>query len=462
MIKHEKSIRYKFLACLLAVTLVFGLSALPAFAVPDASSGEQPSAQSEKAAGEEKTLIENPTKEKPAIEKTASENTPKAPSDNSWTAGMTGDGATEDGSAKESGSSSPLETFGAVLQAEGELAFENTTGIGVQSDYDSDLDRSYNTYDKYTAKVKKRDFGSYSPSTWDDGKLTINKAFSPAPTIATTETDGKIDTPSIAVQFKLVGEQMDYRDRFVYKNESKGYCLMLTKEGSIEDWNGHTMYLDANRGLLALDEEGNYWDTDNKGGESRGCIYKKDGKLVSVNGGGYVYCDLYAEEDDAFKYYYFNDDDEAVYIDADGVLSGSINDWRVLFTYTDPTSFTAGTVANLGLEPITWTIPVSVEVGADVATRTIDGLPIPARYTISEVVYPGCGYSEGRPDLSTTFELDDFYGSDNAYTITFTNTGTDDGVPSSGITNAYKYDSVAGEFKGKMLEHNDYNSSSSN
>lgn len=32
---------------------------------------------------------------------------------------------------------------------------------------------------------------------------------------------------------------------------------MLTKEGSIEDWNGHTMYLDANRGLLALDEEGN-------------------------------------------------------------------------------------------------------------------------------------------------------------------------------------------------------------
>ena len=30
-------------------------------------------------------------------------------------------------------------------QAEGELAFENTTGIGVQSDYDSDLDRSYNT-----------------------------------------------------------------------------------------------------------------------------------------------------------------------------------------------------------------------------------------------------------------------------------------------------------------------------
>lgn len=155
MINHEKSIRYKFLACLLAVTLVFGLSALPAFAVPDASSGEQPSAQSEKAAGEEKTLIENPTKEKPAIEKPASENTPKAPSDNSWTAGMTGDGATEDGSAKESGSSSPLETFGAVLQAEGELAFENTTGIGVQSDYDSDLDRSYNTYDKYTAKVKK-------------------------------------------------------------------------------------------------------------------------------------------------------------------------------------------------------------------------------------------------------------------------------------------------------------------
>ena len=161
MIKHEKSIRYKFLACLLAVTLVFGLSALPAFAVPDASSGEQPSAQSEKAAGEEKTLIENPTKEKPAIEKPASENTPKAPSDNSWTAGMTGDGATEDGSAKESESSSPLETFGAVLQAEGELAVENAAGIKAQSYDEDDLDSPYNTYDEYTAKVKKRDFGGY-------------------------------------------------------------------------------------------------------------------------------------------------------------------------------------------------------------------------------------------------------------------------------------------------------------
>lgn len=155
MIKHEKSIRYKFLACLLAVTLVFGLSALPAFAVPVQAQASSLLLSRRRQAGEEKTLIENPTKEKPAIEKPASENTPKAPSDNSWTAGMTGDGATEDGSAKESESSSPLETFGAVLQAEGELAFENTTGIGVQSDYDSDIDRSYNTYDKYTAKDQK-------------------------------------------------------------------------------------------------------------------------------------------------------------------------------------------------------------------------------------------------------------------------------------------------------------------
>lgn len=462
MIKHEKSIRYKFLACLLAVTLVFGLSALPAFAVPDASSGEQPSAQSEKETTEDAVVVEHPTQQKPVIEKPASENTPKAPSNNSWTAGTTGTEVAENGTAEGSGSSNPLETFGAVLQAEGELAVENAAGIKAQSYDEGDLDSPYNTYDEYTAKVKKRDFGSYSPSTWDDGKLTITKVFSPAPTIATTETDGKINTPSIAVQFKLVGEQMDYRDRFVYKNESKNYCLMLTKDGSVEDWNGHTMYLDANGGLLVLDEEGNYWDTDNKGGEFRGCIYKKDGKLVSVNGGGYVYCDLYVDEDDDFKYYYFNDDNEAVYIDADGVLSGSINDWRVLFTYTDPTSFTVGTVDNLGLEPITWTIPVSVEVGADVATRTIDGLPTPARYTISEVVYPGCGYNEGRPDISATFEFDDFFDSDNVYTITFTNMGTEDGVPSSGITNAYKYDSVAGELKGKTLENNGYNASSSN
>lgn len=462
MIKHEKSIRYKFLACLLAVTLVFGLSALPAFAVPDASSGEQPSAQSEKETTEDAVVVEHPTQQKPVVEKPASENTPKAPSDNSWTAGTMGTEVAENGTAEGSGSSNPLETFGAVLQAEGELAVENAAGIKAQSYDEGDLDSPYNTYDEYTAKVKKRDFGSYSPSTWDGGKLTINKAFSPAPTIATTETDGKINTPNISVQFKLVGEQMDYRDRFVYKNESKNYCLMLTKDGSVEDWNGNTMYLDAKGDLLSLDEEGNYWDTDNQGGESRGCIYKKDGKLVSVNGGGYVYCDLHVDEDDDFKYYYFNDDDEPIYIDADGVLSGSVNGWRVLLTYTDPTSFTVGTVANLGLEPITWTIPVSVEVGADVATRTIDDLPIPARYTISEVVYPGCGYSEGRPDLSATFEFDDFYDFDNVYEITFTNTSTEDGVPSSGITNAYKYDSVAGELKGKTLENNGYNASSSN
>lgn len=57
---------------------------------------------------------------------------------------------------------------------------------------------------------------------------------------------------------------------------------------------------------------------------------------------------------------------------------------------------------------------------------------------------------------------DDFFDSDNVYTITFTNMGTEDGVPSSGITNAYKYDSVAGELKGKTLENNGYNASSSN
>lgn len=49
MIKHEKSIRYKFLACLLAVTLVFGLSALPAFAVPDDASEGDLAAQTEEA-----------------------------------------------------------------------------------------------------------------------------------------------------------------------------------------------------------------------------------------------------------------------------------------------------------------------------------------------------------------------------------------------------------------------------
>lgn len=233
MIKHEKSIRYKFLACLLAVTLVFGLSALPAFAVPDASSGEQPSAQSEKETTEDAVVVEHPTQQKPVIEKPASENTPKAPSNNSWTAGTTGTEVAENGTAEGSGFSNPLETFGAVLQAEGELAVENAAGIKAQSYDEGDLDSPYNTYDEYTAKVKKRDFGSYSPSTWDDGKLTITKVFSPAPTIATTETDGKINTPSIAVQFKLVGEQMDYRDRFVYKNESKNYCLMLTKDGSV-------------------------------------------------------------------------------------------------------------------------------------------------------------------------------------------------------------------------------------
>lgn len=164
MIKHEKSIRYKFLACLLAVTLVFGLSALPAFAVPDASSGEQPSAQSEKETTEDAVVVEHPTQQKPVIEKPASENTPKAPSNNSWTAGTTGTEVAENGTAEGSGSSNPLETFGAVLQAEGELAVENAAGIKAQSYDEGDLDSPYNTYDEYTAKVKKRDFGSYSPS----------------------------------------------------------------------------------------------------------------------------------------------------------------------------------------------------------------------------------------------------------------------------------------------------------
>ena len=134
------------------------------------------------------------------------------------------------------------------------------------------------------------------------------------------------------------------------------------------------------------------------------------------------------KEDDTFKYYYFNDDDEAIYIDADGVLSGSINDWRVLFTYTDPTSFTVGTVDNLGLEPITWTIPVSVEVGADVATlRSMVYLSLLVIRSLRLFIL---AVATARDDqFKHNIQLDDFYGSDNAYTITFTNTGTEDGVP---------------------------------
>lgn len=55
MEKHQANIRYKLFSCIIALSLVFGISAMPAFATPDSNASEGISAQAD---GEQDTQSE--------------------------------------------------------------------------------------------------------------------------------------------------------------------------------------------------------------------------------------------------------------------------------------------------------------------------------------------------------------------------------------------------------------------
>lgn len=446
MIGHENTMRAKLLTCALALTLVFGLSAVPALAAPGDDEAEQAAAQSEEVAT-------SATKSTPAAESApaaSSEKTPQAPSGNSWTGGDQAANSSGDASGtSEKESLNPAEKVGAVFAAEGERAINNATGKQ-RSSYEDNSTPAEDPYSDIVGKVNEPDFGTYTPGVSTGAKLTIKKSFKPAPTIATTETNGKANAADITVSFKLKAERMDKHGYIVCKN-SKGNMLMVNDAGAVFDYHGNQMYWDSNNNLVSKAGDGEdavYSDTDGYS-ENRDPISKKNGELITVNEGGYLY------EDYDNNRYFFDEDKTCIYIDEeDYILTKKYGDRvspekKIKITTVDPKSFKACDKGALGLEPIiVCDRQVDIVVGAEMGARTITGLPYPARYYLEERTYPGCGYEFTSVEPASPFVLDE---NNRELTVTFTNKSTDTGIPSSGAVNSYTFDDN-GNMKADRIE----------
>ena len=431
MIGHENTMRAKLLTCVLALALVFGLSAVPA---PGDDEAEQATAQSEEVAT-------SATKSTAAESTSAasSEKTPQAPSGNSWTGGDQAANSSDGASGtSEKESLNPAEKVGAVFAAEGERAINNATGKQ-RSSYEDNSTPAEDPYSDIVGKVNEPDFGTYTPGVSTGAKLTIKKSFKPAPTIATTETNGKANAADITVSFKLKAERMDTHGYVVCKN-SKGNMLMVNDAGAVFDYHGNQMYWDSNNNLVSKAGDGEdavYSDTDGYS-EYRDPISKKNGELITVNEGGYLY------EDYDNNRYFFDEGKTCIYVDGeDYILTEKYGERvspekKIRITTVDPQNFKACDKAALGLEPIiVCDRQVDIVVGAEMGARTITGLPYPARYYLEELTYPGCGYELVSVDTDSPFVLDE---KNREFTVSFINKSTDTGIPSSGAVNSYTFD----------------------
>lgn len=110
MEKHQVNIRSKLFSCIIALSLVFGISAMPAFATPDSNASEGVSVQAD---GEQDTQSE-PKVLTPAKTQAVSSGT----EDSDWGADAKKKAAQDDAEQSEL---SGIEKAGAVLGAEGEL-----------------------------------------------------------------------------------------------------------------------------------------------------------------------------------------------------------------------------------------------------------------------------------------------------------------------------------------------------
>lgn len=447
MVGHEKTLHFKLLTSVLALTLVFGLSAMPALAAPGDEDANRAATQSEEtAASTEESTPAAPATSAPA---TPSEKTPQAPSGKSWTGGeQAADLSEEDADASKKESLNPAEKMGAILAAEGGRALDNATGNQTSS-YDQ-ITTADDPYSDIVGKINEPDFGTYTPGVSSGAKITIKKAFSPAPTIATTESNGTVEAADITVSFKLKAERMDKHGYVVCKDD-KDHMLMVNDSGDVFDYHGYQMYWDANNNLVSKTGDGAdavYSDTDGDN-EYRDPISKKDGKLATVNDGGYLY------ENPYYGYRYFFDENKTcIYIDDENYILDGYNGNRVSpekkiwITTVDPKDFKRCAQSDLGLKPIiVCDRQVDMVVGAEMGARTITDLPYPARYYLEECTYPGCGYELLSVEPASSFVLDE---SNREFTVTFNNASTASGIPSSGAVNSYSFD-YDGDLKAERI-----------
>lgn len=214
--KAQQNIKYRLLACVVAVALAIGLSAMPALAEP-----------SEDASGSI-SIVSVDTSTDAKAEKA---DAPKGES------GTSDSSSKAEGSSNKSDSSSPVkkpvssdvlnpaEKLGAVLKGEGQAAVSNATGISVASE-ESDEELDEKEQAKKNIKAAITAMGNYVATYYGD--LKINKEFISGPLYTVLDEQGKAVAAQYTVQFTVVGYRLGCdinnatSDDVVYKKRTIG------------------------------------------------------------------------------------------------------------------------------------------------------------------------------------------------------------------------------------------------
>ena len=315
MEKHQVNMKYRVFSCIIALSLVFGISAMP-----DSNTSEEISAQVD---GEQDTQSEVKTLT-PAKTQAVSSGT----EDSDW--GADAKKKAEQGDAEQS-ELSGIEKVGAVVGAESELIGTQATGSKIAAQEESDETNDPKEMKK--SAIRAAIFASYF-GTYDnpgDAPLTIIKMF-PNTTDATflTKQGGDDDTAPYTVEYEIKGAYLDETGWPIYKDKSnKWFCadpadvdsdnvantkvndlkhraLYYTEESN-SDTNSDTKKLFSvdNNGVYDTDADANSWEAHSReslymfpGGDARevSTVVNDDGTY------GYVYNGVYDGASDKVFY----------------------------------------------------------------------------------------------------------------------------------------------------------------
>lgn len=214
--KAQQSIKYRLLACVVAVALAIGLSAMPALAEPN-----------EDASGSISIVSVDTSTDAKAEKADASKSESSASDSSSKTEGSSNKSDSSAPAKKPVSSDvlNPAEKLGAVLEGEGQAAVSNATGISVASEEgDEELDEKEQA--KKNIKAAITAMGNFVATYYGD--LEINKEFISGPLYTVLDEQGNVVAAQYTVQFTVVGYRLGCdvntatSDDVVYKKRTIG------------------------------------------------------------------------------------------------------------------------------------------------------------------------------------------------------------------------------------------------
>jgi hypothetical protein len=451
MKRCQRRAAFKVLSCVFALSLVFGLSAVPALAVQgDESSADTLSAQAGGAEDQGSTVD--------GTQPTSSGSSSTTNKSASWNeAGSTSSKTSEETQTtteKKTDVLNPVEKFGAVLEGERQAAVENATGI-VSQEYDElDLEGIEDEEQAQKAEAAllitqslnehKSQFDTYAPTPPSVGaSVKIIKDFSG--TISTMEG---VELPSYTAVFAIQGQLCD-RDgnpaftdpQGHYYYYEDGMYFSLNEEASERFYVSGSSVVDWEDNVIYEDPEGNAYRVQN------GVVHDYWGQVVCADlnspDGAVVYCKsvdgtIYPVTEDAEGVLFVNDepinlDENDNMIDREEVLA-SLSRMVIAPVVVDVSSFEPAIVYPSNYSKDHQWEYVGINIASATAAAEIEYLPYPVLYTVKEITYDESGHICSSESVQSKLLRDS-----GMSPLVFEFSDTDSGAttPNEGIVNRY-------------------------